>query len=75
MKQDDYEFLVASDLSTTRDGIGIELWEKGKLILEIFRDDSKKTKTVSHYKNSISLELIEQSILFFKNNIPEEFIE
>jgi hypothetical protein len=64
---------IASDVNE-RDGIGIEVYRKGKLVLEIFRDDTKKTRTVTNFKESISLELMEDSINKFKNEIPWDFI-
>lgn len=72
MKAD--EIVVASNVNE-RDGIGIEVYCKKELILEIFRDDSLKTRTVTAYKQDIPLELIEQSIETFKSKVQWDFIE
>ena len=67
-----YEVIRASDVSS-RDGIGIEISKNDELIIEIFRDDTKKTREVTLYKEEVSLELIEESIEKFKEDIPWEF--
>lgn len=67
-------FVVASDVSD-RDGIGIDIYRDDELIVEIFRDDSDKTRTVTVFKKSISLELMEECIDTFKREIPWDFIE
>jgi hypothetical protein len=65
--------VVASDVSS-RDGIGIEVYRDNELVAEIFRDDTDKTRTVTIFKESISLELMEESIHLFKKEIPWDFI-
>ena len=70
MQSKEHEFIIASDINE-RDGIGIELWKGDELILEIFRDDEKKTKTVTLFKKSVSLDLMEKSLEFFSKNILE----
>jgi hypothetical protein len=45
------------------------------MIVEIFRDDTKKTRTINVYKENISLELMEESIKTFKKEIPWDFIK
>jgi len=65
---------IASDVNQ-RDGIGIEVYRNNEMILEIFRDDIEKTRTVTVYKKDISLELIEESIATFKKEIPQDFIK
>lgn len=42
----DIKIVVASDVNQ-RDGIGIEVYANEKLILEIFRDDTEKSKTIT----------------------------
>jgi len=37
--------IIASDINK-RDGIGVEIWREDKLVIEIFRDDTKRTRTV-----------------------------
>ncbi|WP_225037332.1 hypothetical protein [Winogradskyella sp. SM1960] len=75
MNLNDYEIIVASNVSEGNDGIGIEVWEKNELIILIFRDDTKKTRTVRTFNQNVSLELMEKIIEIFKNKIPWEFIE
>jgi len=67
-------FVIASDVNP-RDGIGIEIYEGDELILEIFRDDSEKTRTITIFKENISLQDMEESIQKFKKEIPWEFID
>lgn len=67
-----YNVVIASDVSD-RDGIGIEVSLDEEIILEIFRDDTKKKREVTLYKKDIELELIEESIEKFKKEIPWEF--
>jgi len=66
--------VVASDVNP-RDGIGVEIYRDDELIVEIFRDDTDRTRTVTVFKDSISLELMEESIQIFKKEIPWDFIE
>ncbi|WP_081993434.1 hypothetical protein [Pseudomonas flexibilis] len=66
--------VVASDVNP-RDGIGIEIYRDDELVVEIFRDDRDRTRTVTVFKDSISLELMEESIQIFKKEIPWDFIE
>ncbi|MFV0188276.1 hypothetical protein OBK20_13045 [Empedobacter falsenii] len=67
--------IIASDVSGDRDGIGVEIYQENKLIVEIFRDDTKRTRTVTLFQQDISLELIEESIEIFKKEIPWKFID
>jgi len=66
--------VVFSDVSA-RDGIGIEVYIDEELALEIFRDDTKKTKTVSLYKGNFPLDKLEHYIALFKKGIPTDFIK
>lgn len=66
--------VVASDVNP-RDGIGVEIYRDEELIVEIFRDDTDRTRTVTVFKESISLELMEEAIQIFKKEIPWDFIE
>ena len=72
LNKEKYEIIIASDVST-RDGIGIEIYEDGELILDIFRDDTKKTKEVTLFKEQVSVEIIEEALQLFKEKIPQEF--
>ena len=65
--------IVASDVSGDRVGIGVEVYRNNKLVIEIFRDDTKKTRTVTVFDKETTLELIEESIEIFKNKIPWDF--
>ncbi|OYT96382.1 MAG: hypothetical protein CFE49_07610 [Pseudomonas sp. PGPPP3] len=64
--------VVASDVSS-RDGIGVEIYRDNELIVELFRDDTERTRTITVFKESISLKLMEESIQIFKNEIPWAF--
>lgn len=66
--------VVASDVNP-RDGIGVEIYRNDQLVVEIFRDDTERTRTITIFKESISLELMEESIQIFKERIPWDFIE
>ena len=66
---------VQSDVSGDRDGIGVEVYEGDEILLEIFRDDSKKKREVTLYQKDLPLDLIEQSIQLFKKEIPWDFLE
>lgn len=67
-------FVVVSDVGL-RDGIGVEIYRGNELIIELFRDDIEKTRTITVFKESISLELMEESIDIFKKEIPWDFID
>ncbi len=64
---------IASD-GHTRDGIGIEIYQDDELVIEIFRDDTEKTRTVTVYKEDLSLDLIEEAITIFKKEIPWDYL-
>jgi len=67
--------IIASDVSNGRDGIGVEIYRNDVLLVEVFRDDTKKTRTVTLWKQDLPLELIEESIETFKREIPWDFID
>jgi hypothetical protein len=66
------KFCVASDVYE-RDGIGLEIYSGNEVILEVFRDDGKKVREVTLYKRAVDLDLLEQAIALFKQEIPWEF--
>jgi hypothetical protein len=66
--------VIASDVNR-RDGIGVEIYRDNELVIEIFRDDLKRTRTVCIFKQQISLSLLEESIHIFKKEIPWEFVD
>ena len=68
-----YTVVIASDVSGERDGIGIEVYSEGTLLLEIFRDDTRKTREISLFKDDVALDVVEASIEEFKKEIPWEF--
>ena len=65
--------IIASDVK--RDGIGIEVYRNDEMVLEIFRSDMDKTRTIKIFKEDISLQLMEESIATFKKEIPWDFID
>jgi hypothetical protein len=65
---------VASDVSQ-RDGIGIEVYRENELVVEIFRDDTLKTRVITLYSNEVNLDDMEQYIKVFKNDIPWDFLD
>jgi hypothetical protein len=67
--------IVTSDVSGDRDGIGVEIYRDDKLVVEIFRDDTNRTRTVTLFQQDLSLELLEESIQTFKKEIPWDFID
>jgi hypothetical protein len=74
MKHQKDRVIIASDVSK-RDGIGVEIYRNDECVVEIFRDDTEKKRTVTVFKNEISLELMEECIGIFKKEIPWNFIE
>lgn len=67
-------WVIASDVGS-RDGIGVELLLDDQIVLEIFRDDTKKTREVIFFQKEIPLALLEESIEKFKEQIPWEFLD
>ena len=74
MKPPKDRVIIASDVNE-RDGIGVEIYREDELIIEIFRDDTKRTRTVTLFQQEISLDFLEESILTFKKEIPWDFID
>ena len=66
--------IIASDVNE-RDGIGIEVYRNDKLVVNIFRDDTDKTRTVTVFKENVTLEFMEECISTFKKEIPWDFID
>ena len=69
-----YSIVRASDVSS-RDGIGVEISRDGKLICEIFRDDSDRDRTVWLAEKSVALEELEGFIQIFREEIDWKFID
>jgi hypothetical protein len=53
--------------------MGIEVWSKEKILIEIFRDDENEDFNITLFEESLPLKLIEESIEYFKREIPNEF--
>lgn len=68
------KIIIASDVNP-RDGIGVEIYRNDELVIEIFRDDTERTRTVTIFKDNVSLEQMEKAIETFKKEIPWDFIE
>jgi len=66
-------YVIFSDVSI-RDGIGIEVYVGDEMVLEIFRDDAKKARTISLYKEDFPLNRLEYYIALFNREIPTDFI-
>lgn len=66
---------IASNVSGNRDGIGVQIYLDDELVIEIFRDDTKRTRTVTLFQQDVSLNFVEESIEKFKKEIPWEFID
>ena len=60
-----YRIEVASEV-LERDGIGIILYKNEKEIVEIFRDDTDKTRSVSIFAESVTLDEMTSAIESFK---------
>ena len=69
-----YRVVVASDVSD-RDGIGVEIYRGDALLIEIFRNDTKKTREITTYTEPITLDEMEGFIQIFKQKIPWDFID
>ena len=65
------KYIIASDVGG-RDGIGVEIYSGEEMVLEVFRDDTKKNE-VTLYQRDLDLELVEQAIALFRKEIPQEF--
>jgi len=74
-KLSDHKVIIASDVGDHRDGIGIEVYLGSELVMEIFRDDTKRTREVTLFQNEVSLALIEETIAAFKNELDWDFQE
>ena len=73
MSSNEIRVIVASYIE--RDGIGVEIYENDELVIEIFREDTNRRRTVRVLKKNVSLELMEKSIEIFKREIPNDFID
>ncbi len=67
-------WVIASDVGS-RDGIGVELALDEQIVLEIFRDDTKKSREVTFFQKEVPLALVEEAIAKFKKEIPWDFLD
>ena len=74
MKDSDFDIIVASDVNE-RDGIGVEISYQGQFVMEIFRDDTDKTRIITLEDEQMPLALMEKCIEIFKKNIDWDFID
>jgi hypothetical protein len=70
----DYKIVIASDVSD-RDGIGVEIYRGDDLLIEIFRDDTKKTREITTFSQTFALDEMEGFIAIFRKHISWEFID
>jgi hypothetical protein len=70
----EYRVIVASDVNS-RDGIGVEIYQGDDLLIEMFRDDTARTREITTYRDAFSLAEMEGFIQIFKDEIPWDFIE
>jgi len=68
-----YNIVRASDVSD-RDGIGVEISRDGKIVCEIFRDDTDRTRIMWLAEQVLPLEELEGFIQIFKDEIDWDFI-
>ncbi|GAB5520479.1 MAG: hypothetical protein RhofKO_27300 [Rhodothermales bacterium] len=66
--------VIASDVAE-RDGIGVELYVDDQLVVEVFRDDTKKARQVTLYDKDVSLELVEEAIRVFRRKVDWAFVD
>jgi hypothetical protein len=71
----DYRIVRSSDVSGDHDGIGVEISRGNDLLIEIFRDDTKRTRKITTHSNQFSLDEMEGFIQIFKDEFPWDFIE
>ncbi len=67
-------YIRASDVNL-RDGIGLETYIDGDLVMEIFRDDSERRTYMSLFSRRVDLDVLEASIEKFKERIDTNYID
>ncbi|MBB5865537.1 hypothetical protein [Xanthomonas sp. 3058] len=67
-------YIVASDVNP-RDGIGLETYIDGDLVMEIFRDDSERRTYMSLFSSKVDIAVLEASIAQFRARINSDYIE
>ena len=73
IEQITYELITANDVN--RDGLGIELWnkDKNKLLIEIYRNDSKKKIEFYSEKLDLPFLIIQKTLEAFESKIGHQF--
>jgi hypothetical protein len=67
----DFRIIIAAN--NERDGVDVGIWNRNKLLIEIFRDDKNSEYSISFYKKDLPLKLVEECIKFFKEKVPNAF--
>ncbi|WP_432732473.1 hypothetical protein R0381_003442 [Jeongeupia wiesaeckerbachi] len=67
-------YLVASDVNP-RDGIGLETYIDGELVMEIFRDDTERRTCMRLFAKEVEFDVLEASIAKYKERIDVNYIE
>lgn len=67
-------YVVASDVNP-RDGIGLETYINGDLVMELFRDDSERRTYMTLFTRQLDFDVLEASIANFKERIDPNYIE
>jgi hypothetical protein len=65
-------FVVASDVSD-RDGKGVEIYRGSQLLVEVFRDDSKRMREVTLWQKDVPLEVVEEAVAIFRREVGWDF--
>ncbi|GAA4998762.1 hypothetical protein FNZ56_12060 [Pseudoluteimonas lycopersici] len=68
------QYVVASDVNP-RDGIGLETYINGDLVMEIFRDDTERRTYMTLFSRQLDFDVLESSIAQFKDRIDLNYIE
>ena len=66
--------VVASDVCD-RDGIGIELYFGNEMLMEVFRDDARREREITLYRNNLPLSVVEFGIHQFKQEVTWDYAE
>ena len=67
-------YLVASDVNP-RDGIGLETYIDGELVMEIFRDDAERRTYTRFFTKEVDFDVLEAAIEKYKERIDVNYVE
>lgn len=67
-------YLVASDVNP-RDGIGLETYIDGELVMEIFRDDAERRTYVRLFAKEVDFDVLEAAIEKYKERIDVNYVQ